>query len=46
MKIIELERCGRVCHQSQPKGDAAQFVRMLIICDKAIMAELTRSQIG
>lgn len=46
MKIIELERCGRVCHQSQPKGDAAQFVRMLIICDRAIMAELTRHRLA
>ena len=26
----KLERCGRVCYQSQPKGNAEDFVRMLI----------------
>lgn len=55
----KIERCGRVSHQSQPHGDAENFVRMLInrghesvlehvsltfhiICDRAIMSELTR----
>lgn len=26
----KIERCGRVCYQSQPKGDPEQFIRMLI----------------
>lgn len=26
----KLERCGRVCYQSQPKGNAEDFVRLLI----------------
>jgi len=56
--LAKIERCGRVCYQSQPKGDPESFVRMLIkrghesvlehvsltfhiICDRAIMAELT-----
>lgn len=59
----KIERCGRVCYQSQPKGDAADFIRMLIkrghesvlehvsltfhiICDRAIMAELTRHRLA
>lgn len=28
----KIERCGRVCYQSQPKGNAEGFVRMLIKC--------------
>lgn len=59
----KIERCGRVSRQSEAKGDAAQFVRMLIkrghesvlehvaltfhiICDRAIMAELTRHRLA
>lgn len=58
-----IERCGRVCYQSKPKGDLAQFVHMLIkrghesvlehvsltfhiVCDRAIMAELTRHRLA
>ena len=26
----KIERCGRVCYQSKPKGDVENFVRMLI----------------
>lgn len=26
----KIERCGRVCYQSQPKGDAADFIRKII----------------
>lgn len=26
----KIERCGRVCYQSQPKGNSEEFVRMLI----------------
>lgn len=26
----KIERCGRVCYQSEPKGDPEQFIRMLI----------------
>ena len=30
-KILEkIERCGRVCHQSEPKGKPEEFVRKLI----------------
>lgn len=59
----KIERCGRVCYQSQPKGDAADFIRKIInrghesvlehvaltfhiICDRAIMAELTRHRLA
>ena len=28
--LNKIELCGRVCYQSQPKGDPASFVRMLI----------------
>lgn len=61
--LQKIERCGRVCYQSQPKeGETANFVRMLIkrghesvlehvsltfhiICDRAIMSELTRHRL-
>lgn len=60
--LKKIERCGRVCYQSSPKGKPANFVRMLIkrghesvlehvsltfhiICDRAIMAELTRHRL-
>lgn len=59
----KIERCGRVSRQSEAKGDAAEFVRMLIkrghesvlehvsltfhiICDRAIMSELTRHRLA
>lgn len=59
----KIERCGRVCHKSEPKGDAADFIRKLIkrghesvlehvsltfhiVCDRAIMAELTRHRLA
>lgn len=59
----KIERCGRVSRQSEQKGNAAEFVRMLIkrghesvlehvsltfhiICDRAIMAELTRHRLA
>lgn len=59
----KIERCGRVCYQSEPKGDPENFIRMLIkrghesvlehvsltfniICDRAIMAELTRHRLA
>lgn len=61
--LAKIERCGRVCYQSQPKDDPESFVRMLIkrghesviehvsltfhiICDRAIMAELTRHRLA
>lgn len=28
--LKKIERCGRVCYQSEPKGNPADFVRMLI----------------
>lgn len=28
--LAKIERCGRVCYQSEPKGNPASFVRMLI----------------
>lgn len=57
--LAKLERCGRVSHLSESKGNPADFVRLLIkrghesvlehvsltfhiICDRAIMSELTR----
>lgn len=61
--LKKIERCGRVCYQSQPKEDSAEkFVRMLIkrghesvlehvsltyhiVCDRAIMAEMTRHRL-
>ena len=59
----KLERCGRVSHLSETKGNPEQFIRMLIkrghesvlehvsltfhiICDRAIMAELTRHRLA
>ena len=59
----KIERCGRVSRQSEQKGNAAEFVRMLIkrghesvlehvsltfhiVCDRAIMAELTRHRLA
>ena len=62
--LKKIERCGRVCYQSEPREDTAEkFVRMLIkrghesvlehvsltfhiICDRAIMAELTRHRLA
>lgn len=26
----KIERCGRVCYQSEPKGEPEKFIRMLI----------------
>ena len=28
--LKKIERCGRVCYQSQPKGEPEKFIRMLI----------------
>lgn len=28
--LAKIERCGRVCYQSEPKGNPEQFIRMLI----------------
>lgn len=59
----KIERCGRVCYQSESKGKPEEFVRMLIkrghesvlehvsltfhiVCDRAIMAELTRHRLA
>ena len=60
--LLKIERCGRVCYQSEPKGNPESFIRMLIkrghesvlehasltfhiICDRAILAELTRHRL-
>ena len=59
----KIERCGRVCYQSESKGKPEEFIRMLIkrghesvlehvsltfhiICDRAIMSELTRHRLA
>lgn len=61
--LAKIERCGRVSHLSESKGNPEEFVRMLIkrghesvlehvsltfhiICDRAIMAELTRHRLA
>ena len=61
--LKKIERCGRVCYQSESKGEPEKFIRMLIkrghesvlehvsltfhiICDRAIMAELTRHRLA
>lgn len=61
--LAKIERCGRVSHLSESKGDPENFVRMLIkrghesvlehvsltfhiICDRAIMSELTRHRLA
>lgn len=61
--LKKIERCGRVCYQSESKGKSEEFIRMLIkrghesvlehvsltfriICDRAIMAELTRHRLA
>lgn len=63
-QILEkLERCGRVCYQSEPKGQPEEFIRARIkaghesilehvsltfhiVCDRAIMSELTRHRLA
>lgn len=61
--LKKIERCGRVCYQSEPKGQPEKFIRARIksghesvlehvsltfhiICDRAIMAELTRHRLA
>ena len=61
--LKKIELCGRVCYQSEPKGQPEKFIRARIksghesilehvsltfhiICDRAIMSELTRHRLA
>ena len=61
--LKKIERCGRVCYQSEPKGQPEKFIRariknghesilehvsltFKIICDRAILAEITRHRLA
>ena len=61
--LAKIERCGRVSHMSESKGNPEDFIRKIIkrghesvlehvsltfhiICDRAIMSELTRHRLA